>query len=82
MNLFDFQLLSMHDQVKVLYDQGVYIGKRRNNNYTALLYQLEGFYVEIYYRQYRRHIDRIYCSASTSILDPYLEQIDVVHLVN
>jgi hypothetical protein len=82
MNLFDFQLLSMHDQVKVLYEQGVYIGKRRNNDYTALLYQLEGFYVEISYRQYRRHIDRIYCSASTSILDPYLEQIDVVHLVN
>lgn len=82
MTLFDFQLLSEGDQVATLYQQGVYVGKRRVESTTVLLYQIESFYVEVYYRSYRRHIDKIRCSGSTMILEPYLEQIDVEYLVS
>jgi hypothetical protein len=77
----DFQQLCMQDQVSVLYTQGVYIGKRKERNRTVMLFQLEGFYVEVFYAKYRHHISWLRCSESTMLLDPYLEQIDVEYLV-
>ena len=81
MKQFEFQLLATPEQINILYKQGVYIGKRKENKLTVLLYQVDSFYVEVVYRLYRRHIARIRCFASTALLDPYLEQIDVEHLV-
>ncbi len=81
MTLFDFQLLSKNEQVDLLYKEGVYIGKRKINNSCVLLYQLESFYIEVFYKKYRCSVIRIHCFRSTTLLDPYLEQIDVEHLV-
>ena len=47
-----------------------------------LLYQVEGFYIEILYRVYRRVIEQIRICETTAVLDPYLEQIDVEYLVS
>lgn len=77
MTQFEFQLLTEQEQVGQLYEEGVYIGKRKINNRAVLLYQLDSFYVEVYYLSYRRKVQKIRCSGSTSLLDPYLEQIDV-----
>lgn len=79
--LFDYQILSREEQLQLLYEQGVYIGKRREDGQTRVLYQLEGFYVEIWYRAYRKWVDKIHCFRSTSLLDPYLEFIDLEHIV-
>lgn len=81
MTLFEFQVLPMQEQVNVLYEQGVYIGKRKADKLTVLLMQLDSFYVEVFYRKYRQDITRLRCSASTWMLDPYLSQIDVEYLV-
>ena len=81
MTLCEFSLLSEKEKTALLYKQGVYIGKRKLGSVTVLLYQLEGFYAEVYYRQYRRVVDRIRCFADTARLDPYLEEINVEHLV-
>ncbi len=75
MKLSEFQLLTEHEQVIRLYKHGVYIGKRKYQKFTALLFQLEGFYVEIKYLKYRRKIASIKSSDSTVLLDPYLNQI-------
>ena len=64
-------------QFQMLHRHGVYIGKRKDENQVIVLFQLNGFYVEVYYRQYRRTIDRIITSESTDILQPYLEQIQL-----
>jgi len=82
MTLFDFQVSPIPEQVAVLYEQAVYIGKRKQGGQIALLYQLDSFYVEVFYRTYRRYVAHIRCSASTALLDPYLEQIDVEKLVS
>lgn len=76
MKMKEFQSLPGKEQVKILYEQGVYIGKKYGK-YISLLYQLEGFYVEIFYRNYRKHICNIRYSDSALILDPYLEQIPI-----
>lgn len=82
MKLFEFQRLSEGEQIAALYQHGVYIGKRKIESMTVLIYQLDSYYVEVFYRSYRRLIYKIRCSGSTSILDPYLEQIDVEYLVS
>lgn len=81
MTLCEFSVLPDNEKISLLYEQGVYIGKRKVGHLTLLLYQLEGFYAEVYYRQYRRTVERIRTFADTARLDPYLAQIDVEHLV-
>ncbi len=81
MNMYDFQLLSEQDQIEVLYQFGVYVGKRKEEFSIMLLYQLEGFYVEVVYRKYRSYVKHLFCFNSTELLEPYLEQIDVENLV-
>jgi hypothetical protein len=81
MRLQDFTHLSLAKKVNLLYEQGVYIGKRKQRNTIVILYQLEGFYAEVFYRTYRREIDRISCFSGTARLDPYLSGMDVEPLV-
>lgn len=81
MTLFDFQLLSLSKQIEVLHSEGVYVGKRKSARQTMILYQVETFYVEVFYFRYRCFVERISCSQSTAVLNPYLQQIDVGELV-
>lgn len=69
------------EQLDLLYEQGTFIGKRKVDVQCVVLYQLEGFYVEVWYRHYRRVTERIHCFRSMALLDPYLELIDVEHIV-
>ncbi|HYE54198.1 MAG TPA: hypothetical protein VD996_05115 [Chitinophagaceae bacterium] len=73
--MYEFKILADDEQIDVLYRQGVYVGKRLCNSTVMVLYQLDGFYVEISYRKYRHYISSIRCSEGTAILDPYLDQI-------
>jgi len=82
MMLFEFQLLSLDEKLDILYREGVYVGKYKEEGLWTILYQLDYFYVEVIYRQYRRYIKRIYCFTSTSLLDPYLEGIEIELLVS
>ncbi len=81
MTLCEFSILPDTEKAALLYEQGVYIGKHRLRGTVVLLYQLEGFYVEIYYRQYRRSIEHMAVFADAAKIDPYLTEINVEHLV-
>jgi len=80
--MYEFQKLEENEQLTILYNEGVYLGKRREGTKVVLLYQIEGFYAEVFYRIYRQYVSKIHLSGNTSILDPYLEQFDVASLVN
>lgn len=77
----EFALLKEEKQVFFLQKDGVYIGKRKCGRQNVLLYQLDSFYVEIFYRKYRCLVDRIVFHNSTSCLEPYLSQIQLMPLV-
>lgn len=77
MTMQEFQVLPREEQVPILYQNGVYIGKKKTDELIRLLFQLESFYVEIIYINYRKFIYKIRCTNSTCILEPYLNQIDV-----
>ncbi len=80
--MHEFTHMSLHKKAALLYKEGVYIGKRKRRESVIVLYQIEGFYAEVFYRTYRREIDRIRCFSGTRQLDPYLTGINVEHLVS
>lgn len=80
--LYDFSVLSTAEQIDILYANGVYIGKTLKEDMNVVLYQLDAFYVEIYYRKYRCLVQRVRCFTSTMCLNPYLENMDVAELIN
>jgi hypothetical protein len=81
MRMSDFEDLPVEKQLTILYQQGIYVGKSKKEDLTRLLFQLEYFYIEITYTSYRSSICKIHYTESTSILEPYLEQIQVEYLV-
>lgn len=80
--LRDFLALTEGEQFNLLQQDGVHVGKRKVGDQTVILFQLYGFYVEVFYQQYRKVVDRIVTSESTDILHPYLDQIQVRDLKN
>jgi hypothetical protein len=81
MKLSQFQQLTFDEKVHTIYDHGVYIGKRKGNGYTILLYQVAGFYVEVVYKKYRNVILNLESFDSTDLLQPYLDAIDLEAIV-
>jgi len=77
LSLTEFMDLPQELQFEMLHKHGVYVGKRKADKQTIVLFQLHGFYVEVYYKQYRKIIDRIVTTDSTDILQPYLDQIHI-----
>ena len=81
MKLSQFHQLTFDEKVHTIYDHGVYIGKRKREGYTILLYQVAGFYVEVVYKKYRYVILNLESFDSTELLQPYLDAIDLEALV-
>lgn len=77
----EFQVLDVVQQLDYLQQEGVYVGKRKQGGITILLYQVDVFYVEVFYTKHRLDVDRIQCFQSMYRLDPYLEQITIEHFV-
>jgi len=77
LSLTEFMDLPQELQFEVLHKHGVYVGKRKVDHQTIVLFQLHGFYVEVHYKQYRKIVDHIITSNSTDILQPYLDQIHI-----
>jgi len=78
MHFNEFLQLNETEQVELLWYNGEQIGRRKENDYLILLYQVEGFYVEVFYHRKERVIKR-YMSfdCSDSRLEPYLDKIDI-----
>jgi hypothetical protein len=81
MSQSEFRQLTDTEQIDLLYSEGVYIDKRKVGDTTIVLYQLNGFYIEVCYYKYRLLIAWIRCSESVQILDPYLDKMDIAELV-
>lgn len=75
--LSEFRDLPQEFQFELLHKDGVYVGKRVIAGQSVLLMQLYGFYVEVFYSEYRKEIDHILTSSDTDLLLPYLDQINI-----
>lgn len=63
-------------KMDLLHKEAAYIGKRHLNGQVAILFQLESFYVEVFYREYRTLVDYINTTGSIEVLIPYLNQLE------
>jgi hypothetical protein len=77
MRFADFKSLSIAEQAYLLCQQGVLLAEREADNYVIALYQLESFYVEVYYRSGDNEILKLLSFHSTLLLDPYLQRISI-----
>lgn len=77
MTLQNFRALTQNKQNKKLLTEGVCVADRRTADVQALLFQIEGFYVEVFFNE---RGDEVLFSRSfedTEELDPYLQHIDL-----
>jgi hypothetical protein len=81
MTLYQFKALPVMDQVEVLKAIGVYLDERCGATHTILLFQIEGFYVELFCHPWHKKVERLRSFKSVDQLRPYLDKIDITMLV-
>jgi len=77
MTLYQFNLMEKDDQANTLWELGVHIAEREEEVYKFILYQIEGFYVEVWYHKECNEIRKLRSFASVNQLDPYLSKIKI-----
>jgi hypothetical protein len=82
MTLHHFNALSGDKQRKALLHKGVFVAHRETKEFSILLFQLDIFYVEIFFLKESDEIVWIKSFTCTDELEPYLNQIDLSHLLN
>lgn len=80
MTLKEFNLVDEVTQAEVLLNHGVLIIERLYKQFRIMLYQLDAFYVEVYYHLHYSMIQGFRAFDNPALLDPYLELIDLTEL--
>ena len=81
MTIYDFELMNEFEQTDIIGEKGVLIGERKHEHYNVLLFQIESFYVELYYHSHFNVIIKIIYFTDTDLLEQYLENIEVNELL-
>lgn len=81
MTLYDYALLSPEEQADATWKHGAFIAVGDMGPTKVLLYQLQSFYVEVYYNCERGEIERFRYFDSVDHLEPYLAAIDLSDLL-
>jgi hypothetical protein len=68
---------SKYVQSTIIRIHGVQLMERKADQLTAILYQVDNFYVEAFYKDEAHTFSFLNCYADTNGISPYLEQIDI-----
>ena len=77
MDFNKFISLNQKQQLDVLIKKGVFLYQSDSLESTEILYQLEGFYVEVFYHREENVIKRFRTFSIIAQLEPYLGKIDI-----
>jgi hypothetical protein len=77
MHFLQFLQLREDDQLETLWYNGEQIGRRKEGEFLVLLYQVEGFYVEVFYHTKQKLITKYVSFEDTDRLDPYISNMDL-----
>jgi hypothetical protein len=77
MTLKEFNELDVLKQVETVWLNGELIGERADDMYTIYLFQIDGFYAEMFLNHERNEFTRYRYFSSTSSLNAYLDNIDI-----
>jgi hypothetical protein len=81
MQLKEFCVLEQIAQQEMVLDEGIYLSSRLFMDYTVLLFQLDCFYVELYYPKDKDKCVIIKGFEDTNELEPYLNRINIASLL-
>lgn len=77
MTINEFNQLNEMEQAEAIWN-GVFIDTREDKNHQILLYQIDEFYVEVYYHKELNVIRDMRTLDCTAVeLEPYLRKIDL-----
>src|SRR2546423_7185681 len=77
MHFYDFIQLNETEQIELLWYNGQQIGRRKEQEFLILLYQVDGFYVEVFYHNKERVIKKYLSFECTDHLEPYIGNMDI-----
>jgi len=77
MNMEDFNFLDAVAKTEVISLEGVFLAERSEGCFRISLYQVDTFYVEIYYHTTRYFYVCIRSFEDQGELSPYLESVDI-----
>ncbi|HEY0039138.1 MAG TPA: hypothetical protein VGB71_00675 [Flavisolibacter sp.] len=76
MNIQEFKQLDYTGRMEAT-AQAICVAGRDENIFKVLLYQLNDFYVEVYYNKLYNYISEFVAFDSADKLDPYLDRIQL-----
>jgi hypothetical protein len=77
MDIREFKYQEKHTKKTLLASFGVFIGKRKVNDFCIYLFQMPSFYVEMYFDEEEGEIGYMRAFSNTNALQPYLDAIDI-----
>ena len=77
MTLKEYKELEPDEQTSFLSRKGVSVAERQVGPYLIVLYQVEGFYVEVFYSRCYEEETLIICFDDPGLLEPYFSFIDI-----
>ncbi len=80
MTLQQFANFDNMQQMETLYKAGIYLGKRRYNDRIIFLYQIDSFYIEVFFNRDKNKVVKLRSFRSTDLLEPYLKHMSIKHL--
>ena len=82
MEFSDFKCLDFHLQAHTIYQSGVYLGERSEDDLLVALYGVHDFYVEVYYLLSKAEIIKFISFHSDAMLEPYLNRIQLARVLS
>jgi hypothetical protein len=78
-----FNTLKKEQKQAVTLKRGVLLATRKTEDHTIQLFQIDGFYVEIYTHKKDLKITTVNCFYTTDGLESYLDNIDIsdIHIM-
>lgn len=81
MTLYQFNALDEMEQAEAVWS-GTHIGDRQDEKHNILLYQIDAFYVEVYYNREHNEIVRFRSFSNPDQLFAYVGKINIDGLIN
>lgn len=78
----DFGQLAEEAQTNLIWESGVFLARRDKGYYKILLFQLEGFYAEVWYHAHFNVLIKVESFSDTDLLEPYFDKIELAGLFN
>lgn len=80
MTLLYFKNLTKNQKRTTVLRHGAFLSEKSYGLFRTMLYQLDGFYVEVYFTRFSKEALWFRSFDSTKNLQPYLQQIDISSL--